>query len=72
MPENMDMAPPWENPPITMRVEGMPESISAFIKLWKYSRERRIPGSSCWDWMSLNWICDVGLVLCWEGDAELR
>lgn len=45
-----------------MRVEGIPEAISEAMRAWKYSRERRIPGSSCWDWMSLNWICGIELV----------
>jgi hypothetical protein len=35
MPEKIDMAPPCEKPPRTMREEGMPEEISVEIRLWK-------------------------------------
>jgi hypothetical protein len=35
MPENIDMAPPWEKPPRIMREEGIPEFISVLMRLWK-------------------------------------
>lgn len=46
MPEKTDMAPPCEKPPRTIREGLMPLSTCSLIRVLKYSRERRIPGSS--------------------------
>ena len=35
IPEKIDIAPPCENPPMTIRFEGIPESTSALINEWK-------------------------------------
>src|SRR4051812_23393350 len=45
-PDSSAIAPPWLNPPSTMRSLGMPEAISEAIREWNVDAERIIPASS--------------------------